>query len=62
MMAQSDDLLSAPLPSGGGVALCCVRFFVWGVRFDTLCMNAFSPYMTWQCSCPYFQKKSLLSE
>jgi len=22
-------LLSAPLPSGGDVALCCVRLFVW---------------------------------
>jgi hypothetical protein len=29
--AQLDGCSSAPLPCGGGVALCCVRLFVWCV-------------------------------
>ena len=44
--AQLDDLLSAPLPGGGGVTLCCVHLFVWCVRFGALCMIASSSYMT----------------
>jgi hypothetical protein len=39
MTTQLDGLLSAPLPGGGGVALCCVRLFVWGVHVSMLCTN-----------------------
>jgi len=56
-----DSFLSAPLPGGGGgVALCCVRLFVWcGVRFGALCTNDSSSYMMCGSASTFYLKKTV---
>ena len=58
-MAQLDNLLSAHLPGGTGVALCCVRLFLCGCTLRRVMYECFFFLYDVVVLLPLFQKKKL---